>query len=147
MNMNARIVGETFRHDDCLPLGGTGQVWGPDDLPLGPPLAASVLRPEHAAGPRAGRAEDAARPEEPEAAALTAIMSRYEDARARIISADAPPSGPNPTVPVDLGPGLPRLPQRARPALAGDARLPDEATTRHCGPVRSLLSRLATALR
>lgn len=143
MNMNARIVGETFRSDDCLPTGGTGQVWGPDDLPLGPPLAASVLRPEIAAGPRAGGAARRDRPEDPEGEALTAIIARYEDARARIISADA---GPAPTVPVDLGPGLPRPPQQAHP---GRVLTPREGTATQSGhgPVRSLLGRLVTALR
>lgn len=76
------------------------------DLALGRPLAADAFRPE--------------------AAALAAITSGYEDARARIIAAaSSAPAGPPgadpaappgwaPTVPVDLGSGLPHPPERPR---------------------------------
>jgi hypothetical protein len=121
MNMNARIVGETYRHDADLAGGGSGPAWDDADLPLGRPVIAEALRSE--------------------TAALAAIRSRYEDARERIISATEPPSAPHPTVPVVLGPALPRVQRRASSAHAEPA-----AGRGGQGTFRSLLTRLATAL-
>lgn len=100
---------------------------------------------------------------EPPADALTAIMSGYEDARARIISAPEVPSAPAlrsapalpsaplaveptgvlPTVPVDLRSGLPC----PRPAVPDPAPTATTAPGRRGqGLVRSLLARLTTGL-
>lgn len=95
---------------------------------------------------------------EPETEALAAIMSGYENARARIISAPATPAGRHgaggapvagpigvaPTVPVDLRSGLPWPP----PALLDRAPAPSTASgRRRSGLLRSLLTRLSASLR
>lgn len=113
-----------------------------DDDPLGPPLGAEAFRLEEAT-----------------TAALAAIMSRYEDARARIIAAPSPPSADDagaaaeavpprwaPTVPVDLGSGLP-CPQRdqgGRPGRPSVASAGEPPRRRH-GRLRALLSRTVRA--
>jgi hypothetical protein len=137
---DARIVGERYRLDAWLGSGGRGQVWRAEDLALGRPVAVNLLGPAP----------------EPPTETLTAIMSGYEAARARIISASASagrhsadrspavPPGVAPTVPVDLGSGLPR----PRPAVPDPAPTPAKVPGRH-GPglVRSLLTRLTAGLR
>lgn len=105
------------------------------DLTLGPPLAADAFRAD--------------------AAALAAITSGYEDARARIISADPPtpagrhraepteaaPPGWAPTVPVELVHGLARPLQVSR--AAADAAPPSSAPpSRWSVRLRGLLAHL-----
>lgn len=105
------------------------------DLTLGRPLAADAFRAD--------------------AAALAAITSGYEDARARIISADPPtpagrhraepaetaPPGWAPTVPVELVHGLARPLQEARTPV--DAAPSSSAPPRRwSGLLRTLLTHL-----
>jgi hypothetical protein len=124
--------------------------WEDRDLALGRPLAPVAFSPGTVADGGAG---------EPETAVLAAITTGYEDARARIIS--APPAAPAgrhraervpevaaagwaPTVPVDLGTGLPR-PPRDRPdrqAPSPPARTP----RRRRDLLRALVLRLGTDL-
>lgn len=93
--------------------------------------------------------------------ALTAIMSRYQDARARIISAESPlagapdaaratdaaPAGWALTVPVDVRAGLPsphpRRAARAARASSSPAESAADAWRRGQQLLRSLASRFA----
>jgi hypothetical protein len=162
MNMNARILDEHDRLDAWLADGATGRLWRVHDLAPGRPVA--VPRPHDAPEAPVGGAEEpdrTAEPEDPKTAALAAITTRYENARARIISAAPPtPAGPGsapgepeagsagwlPTVPVDLGTGLP-VPRRHR-TLADAAPIRSAKSSRPRGKemVRALLTRLVTDL-
>lgn len=124
MNLHARIVGESHRDEVWPATGGGREVW--EGRALGRPLAPDAFRPE--------------------AAALAAIASGYEDARARIIAAppaSAPAVGTHPTVEITAPRWAPTVPVEIGSVLR---RPPAVAATESPTPRRGLLGGLIARL-